>query len=132
MKESLEHHSVEDRIEPAPETPALNLTELSGSWVNTEATPIAISRAVIEARAGAVYVQTVGTDLNGTSNRNEAKADRCYAASPSGCDAVGLTASCESALGKVELHANISKGLLIITSIARRGWASPRLQRVCP
>jgi hypothetical protein len=120
VKESQGLHSVEDRIGPARGTPTFDITEVSGSWVNTEATPVAIASAVIESRQGAEYVQTLGTDTDGATDRIEAKVDRCYAASLSGCDAVALTALFEGSVGEVELHANVSKGLLIIASVSRR------------
>ena len=119
MQESLGHQSVEDRIGAAPGTPAFNISELGGSWVNTEATPVAISRAIIESRGSSIYVKTSGAEINGATSWGEATADRCYAASPASCDAVGVTASRDGPLGTVRLHANVSKGLLIITSVSR-------------
>jgi hypothetical protein len=119
VRESRNDPAVRDRTESSPPTAALEVAELVSSWVNTEQAPVAIARTVIESREGAVCIRTFGTGAGGVADWGEVKADGIHAASPSGREAIAFTASCERPEGIVELHANVSKGLLIITSCLR-------------
>ncbi len=100
----------------APGAPALDVAELVGSWVHTEPTPSSIARVFIEPRDGALRILTAGA---APGDRGDAKVDSLHAASPSGREAVAFTAAYEGPDGEVGLHANVSKGLLIVSSFRR-------------
>jgi hypothetical protein len=101
---------------------ALDVTEFAGSWVNTEPSPAAFAGFSFGSEDGVLRVRAFPL----TGEPADAKVDGLYASSPSGREAVGFTAAYEGSDGEVELHANVSKGLLIVSSFMRNpGRASP-------
>jgi hypothetical protein len=108
--------SARGQSDHAPRARALDVEELIGSWINTEPAPSSIARVSIEPRDGAPRILTSGAD---PGDRGDARADSLHAGSPSGREAVAFTAAYEGPGGEVGLHANVSKGLLIISSFRR-------------
>jgi hypothetical protein len=111
------------RARPAPSSRALDVAEFTGSWVNTESTPVAIARVSIESGGETLRIRTFGSSPYG---EGDAQADGLYAASPVGREAVGFTAAYEGPGGEIGLHANISKGLLIVSSFSRHPGGAAR------
>jgi hypothetical protein len=111
------------RADHAPGAPALEVAELVGSWVHTEPTPSSIARVSIEPGDGALRILTAGA---APGDRGDAKVDSLHAASPSGREAVAFTAAYEGPDGEVGLHANVSKGLLIVSSFRRHPGGAGR------
>jgi hypothetical protein len=108
--------SAHGRADHAVGLPAFDVAELLGSWVNTEPTPTSIARASIELSDGAVRILISGIN---PGDWGDARVDSLHAATPSGREAVAFTAAYEGPGGEVGLHANVSKGLLIISSFRR-------------
>jgi hypothetical protein len=93
---------------------------LIGVWVNTEISPREVARVVIEGRPDAVGIRAWGTGNQTEEGWGWTKAEDLYAASASGEVAVAFTASFVTESMPVALHANVSKGLLIISSFQTR------------
>jgi hypothetical protein len=99
------------RIEPAG---------LIGAWVNTESSPRGILRVVIERRPNALGISTLGAGGQAHEDWGWTHADALYAASASAHDAVAFTAAHTVKSMPVVLQANVSKGLLIVSSFQTR------------
>jgi hypothetical protein len=104
------------RDNPAPRTQGLDVAELVGDWVNTEPTPVSIARVSIEPGDGTLRILTSGACPD---DHGDARADSLHAASPAGREAVAFTGAYRGPGGEVGLHANVSKGLLILSSFRR-------------
>ena len=102
---------VAHRLDPAGPT---------GTWVNTEFSPRQVARVVIEPRADGLGVWAFGADDLTHKGWGWTDSEALYAASPSSCDAVAFTAAYEVDSIPVALHANVSKGLLIVSSFQTR------------
>jgi hypothetical protein len=89
---------------------------LAGAWVNTEDSPRGLVRVVIERRPEALAIWASGADDRTDEGLGWTDAEALYAASASGHDAVAFTASFRGGPTPVALHANVSKGLLIVSS----------------
>jgi hypothetical protein len=89
---------------------------LAGAWVNTEDSPRGVARVVIERRPDALGIWALGADDRTDEGWGWTDAEALYAASPSGHDAVAFTAAFRGGTTPVALHANVSKGLLIVSS----------------
>jgi hypothetical protein len=108
--------SARGRSDHPPHARAPDVEELIGSWVNTEPAPSSIARVSIEPGDGAPRILTSGAD---PGDRGDARADSLHAGSPAGREAVAFTAAYAGPGGEVGLHANVSKGLLILSSFRR-------------
>jgi hypothetical protein len=93
---------------------------MTGAWVNTESSPRGIARVVIERRPDALGIRASGADDQTREGWGWTDAEALYAASASGADAVAFTAAYTVVLTPVVLHANVSKGLLIVSSFQTR------------
>jgi hypothetical protein len=93
---------------------------LTGAWVNTESSPRGVARVVIERRSDALGIWAVGADDQTHEGWGWTDAEALYAASASGDDAVAFTAAHLVDSMPVALHANVSKGLLIVSSFQTR------------
>jgi hypothetical protein len=93
---------------------------LTGVWVNTESSPRGVARVVIERRPDALSIWALGADDQSKEGWGWTDAETLYAASPSGDNAVAYTATYLVDSKPVALHANVSKGLLIVSSFQAR------------
>jgi hypothetical protein len=93
---------------------------LIGAWVNTELSPRGVARVVIEPRADNVSISTWGVGDDAHEDWGCTQADAIYAASASAHDAVAFTATHTVKSMPVVLQANVSKGLLIVSSFQMR------------
>jgi hypothetical protein len=93
---------------------------LIGTWVNTESTPRGVARVVLERRRDAIGISTLGVGKETHEDWGWTHADALYAASASAHDAVAFTASHTLDSTPVVLQANVSKGLLIVSSFQTR------------
>lgn len=99
---------------------------LVGAWVNTEYSPRGLARIVIERRPDALGIQALRADIKTHEGWGWTDAEALYAASASDDEAVAFTATSKANSMPVALHANVSKGLLIVSSFQTRiGSASP-------
>ena len=92
-------------------------TGLQGEWINTESSPRALARIRIERRSDAIALRVEGTAPEGMG-WFESRA--LYASSSTGAEAVAFIAKRDSDSMPVELQANVSKGLLIVSSFQTR------------
>jgi hypothetical protein len=96
-------------------------TALQGDWINTESFPRALARIHIERRSDdAVAIQALGAQDGATEGMGWFDSRALYASSPTGGDAVAFIAERNVGPMPVELHANVSKGLLIVSSFEIR------------
>lgn len=105
-----------DRADLGPLARGVDVAGLGGAWINTEPAPSTIARVEIQTGIGSLRIRAHPADARGTWT---AEADGLYAATPSGREAVAFTAAGDAPEGPVELHANLSKGLLIVSSFRR-------------
>ena len=89
---------------------------LTGAWVNTEPSPRGVARVVIERRPDALGIWALGADDQTHEGWGWTDAEALYAASASGDAAVAFTATYLVESMSIALHANVSKGLLIVSS----------------
>jgi len=89
---------------------------LTGVWVNTESSPRGVARVVIERRPDSLGIWALGADDPTEEGWGWTDAEDLYAASPSGDHAVAFTATYHVDSVPIALHANVSKGLLIVSS----------------
>jgi hypothetical protein len=89
---------------------------LAGSWVNTEDFPRGVARVLIERRPDALGVWALGADDQTHEGWGWADAEALYAASASGDAAVAFTTAYRVQSMPIDVHANVSKGLLIVSS----------------
>jgi hypothetical protein len=93
---------------------------LTGVWVNTESSPRGVARVIIERRPDALGIWALGADDQTHDGWGWTDAEALYAASPSGDNAVAYTATYMVDSKPVAFHANVSKGLLIVSSFQTR------------
>ncbi|QEH38548.1 hypothetical protein OJF2_71510 [Aquisphaera giovannonii] len=93
--------------------------DLEGGWVNTDPAGAGIARAVVEPGAGGLVVRIFGFGDGGAAHRGEAAVDAVYAAGPEGHAGVAFTARFDLPNEEIDLHANLSKGLLILAAMTR-------------
>src|SRR4051812_17003102 len=97
----------------------LAMTDLEGTWVRTDPPVKGIVRAVIAAVDDCLRVQVASVGGTHPTDWGTAPVAAVYAASPKGHDGVAFTMTYDLPSLKVDLHANLSKGLLIIASMSR-------------
>jgi hypothetical protein len=100
------------RIDPA---------SLVGTWINTESSPRAVASVVIEPRSGALGISTLGAGEQSYEDWGWTCAEALFAASVSANQAVAFTATHMVDSTPIVLQANLSKGLLIVSSFQTRG-----------
>jgi hypothetical protein len=91
-------------------------TGLTGTWVNTECLPRGVTRVVIDHRPNGLAIWALGADDHTHEGWGWTGAEALYAATSSGHDAVAFTTAYMVESMPVALHANLSKGLLIVAS----------------
>jgi hypothetical protein len=102
-----------------PEGGRLLTADLEGTWVRTDPPGRGIARAVVEAADGGLQVQVASAGGTGPAEWGTARVDAIYAASSEARVGVAFTAAYDLQVMTVDLHANLSKGLLIIASMVR-------------
>jgi hypothetical protein len=95
-------------------------TGLQGDWINTEASPRALARILIERRADLITMRVLGVEVRAPEAMGWCESRALYASSSSGGDAVAFVTERDAGSMPVELHANLSKGLLIVSSFQTR------------
>jgi hypothetical protein len=95
-------------------------TGLDGAWINTESSPRALGRILIDARSDAIAVRCLGVEGKALEGMGWFESRALYASSSTGGDAVAFIAERDSDSMPVELHVNLSKGLLIVSSFQTR------------
>jgi hypothetical protein len=93
--------------------------DLEGNWVRTDRPRRGIARAFVEAAEGGLRIRLSSVDDTGLTDWGTVAVDAVYAASSEAKTGVAFTAMYSLPSTKVDLHANLSKGLLIIASMAR-------------
>jgi hypothetical protein len=104
------------RPTPAHAARRIDPTGLAGAWVNTEDAPRGIARVAIERQPEGLRIGASWADERTHGGWAWSDAEALYAASASGDQAVAFTATLAAEPEPVALHANVSKGLLIISS----------------
>jgi hypothetical protein len=95
-------------------------TGLQGDWINTESTPRALARILIERRSEKIAMRALGVEGQASEGMGWFESRALYASSSAGGDAVAFVAEQHADSTRVELHANVSKGLLIVSSFQTR------------
>ena len=94
----------------------IDSTALRGDWINTESSPRGLARILIERRSDAIAMRAPGVEGTAPEGMGWFESRALYASSSAGGDAVAFIAESDSDSMPVELHANLSKGLLIVSS----------------
>jgi hypothetical protein len=95
-------------------------TGLQGDWINTESSPRALARILIERRSDLIAMRALGVEVRAPEGMGWCESRALYASSSTGGDAVAFVAERDADSMPVELHANLSKGLLIVSSFQTR------------
>jgi hypothetical protein len=95
-------------------------TGLHGEWINTESSPRALARILIKGQSDAIALRALGVEGGAPEAMRWFESRSLYASSPTGGDVVAFIAESDSDSMPVELHANMSKGLLIASSFQTR------------
>jgi hypothetical protein len=95
-------------------------TALQGDWINTESSPRRLARILIEGRSDAIAVLPLGVEDRAPEGMGRFDSRALYASSSTGGDAVAFIAERDVDSMPVELQANLSKGLLIVSSFQTR------------
>jgi hypothetical protein len=95
-------------------------TGLQGDWINTESSPRALARILIERRSDLIAMRALGVGGSAPEGMGWFESRALYASSSTGGEAVAFVAERDSGSMPVELHANLSKGLLIVSSFQTR------------
>jgi hypothetical protein len=96
-------------------------TCLKGDWINTESSPRGLARILIERRSDdAVAVRVLGVQGGDPEGMKGFDAPALYASSATGGDAAAFIAGGGADDMPAELQANLSKGLLIVSSFWTR------------
>jgi hypothetical protein len=93
---------------------------LQGDWINTESSPRRLARILIEGRSDAIAVRPLGIEDTAPEGMGWFNSRALYASSPTGGDAVAFIAERDVDSMPVALQANLSKGLLIVSSFQTR------------
>jgi hypothetical protein len=104
------------RPTPAHAARCIDPAGLAGVWVNTEDAPRGVARVDIERRPEGLRIGASWADDRTHEGWGWSDAEALYAASASGDEAVAFTATFAARPEPVALHANVSKGLLIVSS----------------
>jgi hypothetical protein len=104
-------------------------TALQGDWINTESSPRGLARIFIERRSDAIAIRALGVEGRAPEGMGWFESRALYASSSTGGDAVAFVAERDSNSMPVELHANLSKGLLIVSSFQPRLLSDGRERR---
>jgi hypothetical protein len=91
-------------------------TALQGDWINTESSPRGLARVLIERRSDALAIRALGVEGSTAEGMEWFESRALYAASSTGGDAVAFIAERDAGPMPIELHVNLSKGLLIVSS----------------
>jgi hypothetical protein len=103
---------------------------LQGDWINTESSPRGLARILIERRSDAIAMRALGVEGSAPERMGWFESRALYASSSTGGDAVAFIAERDSdSMPVVELHANLSKGLLIVSSFQPRLLSDGRERR---
>jgi hypothetical protein len=95
-------------------------TALQGDWINTESSPRGLARILIERRSDAIAMRALGVEGRTPEGMEWFESRALYASSSTGGDAVAFIAERDADSMPVALHANVSKGLLIVSSFQTR------------
>ena len=91
-------------------------TALQGDWINTESSPRGLARILIERRSDAIAMRALGVEGSAPAGMGWFESRALYASSSTGGDAVAFIAERDAGSMPIELHVNMSKGLLIVSS----------------
>jgi hypothetical protein len=97
----------------------ISTTDLEGAWLPTDSDRQGIVRAVVEAGDDGLSIRVTGAEGTHPVEWGTARVESIYAASPDARTGVAFTAMYELPSMNVNLHVNLSKGLLIIASMTR-------------
>ena len=109
-----------DRPTTAHAARRIDPTGLQGDWINTESSPRALERILIERRSDIITMRAKGVDGQAPEGSGWFESRALYASSSTGGDAVAFVAERDADRTPVELQANLSKGLLIVSSFQTR------------
>jgi hypothetical protein len=122
----------EDRTSAMVPRSRIDPRGLIGHWFNTERAPRGVASLLIEQRADVLAIRALALAENSHEDWGWTHADYLYASSSSGRDAVAFTASHRVDRSPFVLQANMSKGLLIVSSFEQRadhGITATRMAR---
>jgi hypothetical protein len=91
-------------------------TALQGDWINTESSPRGLARILIERRSDAIAMRALGAEGKTPEGMEWFESRALYASTSTGGDAVAFVAERDAGAMPIELQANMSKGLLIVSS----------------
>jgi hypothetical protein len=111
-----------DPSHPTSTHPARRLDPegLLGDWINTESSPRRLARIRIERRSDAIAARPTGVEDRTAEGMGWFDSRALYASSSTGSDAVAFIAEREVDSTPIALQANVSKGLLIVSSFQTR------------
>jgi hypothetical protein len=109
--------TIQDR--EAPPHGQLATTDLEGTWVPTDSPVRGIVRAVIETAGSVLRVRIDTAGGTGLVSWGTVSVEAVFAASPEATTGVAFTAKYDLPSMNVDLHANLSKGLLILACMTR-------------
>jgi hypothetical protein len=109
-----------DRPTRAHAARPIDPTGLQGDWINTESSPRALARILIERRSDLIAMRALGVEGTAPQGTGWFESRALYASSSTGGDAVAFVAERDADSMPAELHANLSKGLLIVSSFQVR------------
>src|SRR5437870_3914096 len=92
-------------------------TAQEGFWVNTDPAARGIAQAVVGRGAGGLGVRVFGFGDAGLIDWGEVSVDAVYATAPDSRAGVAFTTRYDFPHVGIELHTNLSKGLLILASL---------------
>jgi hypothetical protein len=109
-----------DRLTKTHAARRIDPTGLQGDWINTESSPRGLARLFIERRSDAIALRALGVECRAPEGMGWFESRALYASSSTGGDAVAFIAESDLDSMPIELHANLSKGLLIVSSFQTR------------
>jgi hypothetical protein len=102
----------------APVSGPLKTADLEGVWVRTDVPQRGIARVTVEVVEGSLQARLLEVDGPSLLDWGLIPVDTLYAAAPDGRVVAGFRGIAEQPSRVIDLHANLSKGLLIIASLA--------------
>ncbi|MFT4588898.1 MAG: hypothetical protein ACI9VS_001771 [Candidatus Binatia bacterium] len=96
---------------------ALGLGRLAGVWVNTNVQSRGLTKLIVTASDGDLTIQAVGAVDGEERPWSEAKAESVYGDGVSSTEAIAFVARNDFGFMQTELHGNLAKGLLIVSTI---------------
>ena len=118
--DSFRYTREEDKVQavgPLESQAAIDVTQLLGTWVNTNTKSKGISRLVISRADDGVTVNVFGLCDGSSQAWGEIRADFIYSRRADSRDPMGFTAFYDFGFMETRLQANLSLGLLVVAGL---------------